>query len=180
MKTAAFLCAGLALALVLGLVAAPASNAADDEMELVRKQCSAFVEAWNRHDAKAMASVFADDGDVVDAEGSHTGRAAIQKSFAAAHGENGAMSHSTLKVLDEPVRFVTESVAVSDATARIRGAVTPDGDVMEVILHVTNVWRKTSGTWSIVASRPFVRSVSPMDMDEEDEEDEEMDDDDGE
>jgi len=152
--------AGAALALVLGtgVLSGRPSNADEDEAMAVRKQCNAFVTAWNKHDTAGMAAVFSEDGDMISDDGQrHEGRDAVRAALAAWHGDEGPMRASTLKVLDEPVRFVTQEVAVSDATVTVSG-VKGEGDAtVNVGLHVTNVWKKIDGRWMLFASRPFVK-----------------------
>src|SRR5688500_14131232 len=71
---------GLTAALVVGAALARRSTAAEDESQNVRKQCSAFVQAWNTHDAKGMAAVFANEGDSINPMGLHVaGRADVEK-----------------------------------------------------------------------------------------------------
>ena len=164
MKTAiAFTCAGLGLALVLGVATARRSTAADDEAANVRKSCSAFVTAWNAHDPKAMAAVFAEDGDIINPFGKHAaGRGDLEKLFAAEQTGQGMLRESSLKVEDEPIRFLSAEVAVSDAEAVVSGAIGPDGTKGEPMgIHVTCVWKKSGGTWWAYASRPYIKMSPP-------------------
>jgi uncharacterized protein (TIGR02246 family) len=153
-------CAGLGLALVGGFVALrPATGGGTDEAD-VRKQCNALVTAWNKHDAKAMAAVFAEDGDAVDPGGKRAeGRAQVEKMFADMHGPTGPFRESTLEVKDEPIRFPTADIAVSDADVVVTGAYGPDGSKAgPMSLIVTDVWRKTGGTWLVYACRPHMKA----------------------
>lgn len=154
-----FTCAGLGLALIVSVATARRSNAADDESASIRKQCSAFVSAWNAHDPKAMAAVFAPDGDAIDPFGhAAAGREAVEKAFTADQTGNGPMRESSVEVLDEPIRLVTPDVALSDADVVLTGAYGPGGvKAGPMGLHVTNIWKKTGGTWYIFASRPHLK-----------------------
>jgi uncharacterized protein (TIGR02246 family) len=148
----AFAVLGLALAFGSALVS---SAAEEGDAAGVRRSCEAIVNAWNAHDAKAIAAVFAEDADMVGPDGTlHTGRAAIEKAFADDHA--GPMRQSTLYVLKEPVRFPTPDTAVSDASVEVRDFVGPDGEKTTVKLVVTNVWKKADGKWWVFASRPHV------------------------
>jgi uncharacterized protein (TIGR02246 family) len=146
----------VALAAV-GLVAAAgfalvSSAAEEGDAAGVRRSCEAIVNAWNKHDAKAIAAVFAEDADMIGPDGTlHSGRAAVEKAFASDHG--GPMRQSTLYILKEPVRFPTPDVAVSDATAEVRDVVGPDGEKATVKVLVTNVWKRADGKWWVFASR---------------------------
>jgi uncharacterized protein (TIGR02246 family) len=158
-----FLSVGIAIVLAAGLGLARRSSAAEDESANVRKQCSAFVQAWNSHDAKGMAAIFLEDGDSINPMGHHAkGRADVEKAFAAEHGEKGPMRESAVEIKDEPIRFVTPDVAISDADVVLTGAIGPDGKKGPPMnVHVTNVWKKTDGKWSIFASRPYVKPPPP-------------------
>src|SRR5262245_3280832 len=96
-----FVGAGLGLALVAGLHVAQRASAADDEAANVRKSCSAFVTAWNKHDPKAMAAIFTEDATIVNPFGVKAkGRAEIEKLFTTE--QTGPLKESSVEVLDEP------------------------------------------------------------------------------
>ena len=156
--------ASSALALTVGLCLAGRATAGPDEDAAgIRSICGSFVIAWNAHDAKAMAAGFAEDGDMVGPDGVvTTGRAEIEKAFAAAHGAQGPMRESSLDVVKEPLRFVTSDVAVSDAVVHLTGAYGPDGTKAgQMTLLVTNVWKKSGGSWGIFANRVTVKPTEP-------------------
>src|SRR5262245_29055735 len=60
-----------------------ASESAED-LEAIREGSQAFVEAFNRADAQAVAALWAPDGEYIDEAGrKFEGRAAIEKEYAA-------------------------------------------------------------------------------------------------
>lgn len=149
------------LALGAGLVLSRRAPAApEDDAALLRERCKAFVSAWNAHDPKGMSASFSPDGDLLDASGKRVaGRAAVEAKFTAEHTGNGQLRASVLEVKDEPIRFVTPEVAISDATVEVSNAFGLDGKPEPAIaMHVTNVWRKADGEWWVIASRPYVRT----------------------
>lgn len=154
--------ATLGLALAAGLTLAGRASGADDDVAGVAAQCKVFKNAWNSHDAKAMASVFAEDADAIDPMGRKAaGRAEIEKAFTAEQTGKGPMRESSLVVTDEPIRFVTADVAITDTEAVISGVIGPDGTKLgPVNVHVTNIWKKSGGTWSVFASRPHIKSAA--------------------
>lgn len=157
-----FLLLAGAVALSAGLALAPTAPAAPlDDAQQIRKRCEAFVAAWNAHDPKALAAAFAIDADLIDATGERiAGRDAIQRAYALQHGADGAMRSSRIEVKDEPIRIVTPEVALSDATVVVTDAIDAVGEKQpELRMHVTNVWRKANGEWSVIASRPFPRQT---------------------
>lgn len=151
------LCAGLALSR-----SAPAAPL--DDTQQLRKRSEAFVAAWNVHDPKALSATFALDADLIDARGVRTvGRDAIQQAYAEQHGTEGLMRESAVEVKDEPIRFVTPEVAISDTSVVVTGVFDKDGEKQaEVRMHITNVWRKSNGEWWVIASRPVVRPSEPQ------------------
>jgi uncharacterized protein (TIGR02246 family) len=146
--------AALLVAVAVGLALTPSATGADDDVAGVRQSCEAIVTAWNKHDAKSVAAVFAEDADMLTPDGRLvSGRAAIEKAFADDY--TGALRESSLQILKEPVRFPTPDVAVSDAEVVISGAVGPDGAKgPPMTMIVTNVWKKADGKWWVFASRP--------------------------
>jgi uncharacterized protein (TIGR02246 family) len=84
------------------------------------------AEAWNGHDAKAYASLFADTGDVVNVVGWWwKGRAEIEAKLTAAFAF--VFRDSALTVTDVSVRFLTPDIAVAHVSWTMSGAKTPPG-----------------------------------------------------
>src|SRR5262245_18684059 len=124
MKTARLVVsAGLALALVAGVLSTQRASGEGNEADNVRKSCGAIVSGWNSHDAKAIAARFDSDADMIAPDGKkYTGRDNIEKWFAENLSGKGMMRDSKVEVKDEPVRFVNGEIAVSDADVVITGA----------------------------------------------------------
>jgi len=162
-KLSTMVCAGLALALVAGFAWSQRAQGGVDEAALVRKRCGALVMAWNSHDPKAMAAAFADDGDMISPSGQHAqGHADLEKAFTAEQTGKGPLRDSTLEVKEEPIRFLTADIAVSDAEVVVTGAYGPDGaKAGPMNLHVTNVWKKVGEEWWVAASRPYIKMSPP-------------------
>jgi uncharacterized protein (TIGR02246 family) len=152
---------GLALAATVSL--AGRASGADDDLAGVKKQCAAFVDAWNKHDAKALGALFAEDGDAINPHGRHaSGRAEVEKMFAEEHGGQGALRESTVSVERETVRFPAPGIAVSDADITVTGIVMPDGKKMGPTgFHVVDVWKKSGDAWLVYACRPYMKQGPP-------------------
>src|SRR5262245_12204318 len=74
---------------------------ASPESEAVTKSCQKVKAAFNAHDGKAFASVFAEDADMVDPMGQLvTGRAEIEKAMTAMLGPTGALREASVVVHD--------------------------------------------------------------------------------
>src|SRR5713101_7700156 len=91
-----------------GLAGEPKANSKD--AEAIFKRAEAFVEAFHKADAKALAAFWLPDGDYVLQTGGHVkGRAAIEKVFKGLFAENKGLK---LRINIAATRFVTPDVAV--------------------------------------------------------------------
>src|SRR5262245_62488429 len=82
-------CLGLAV-LLFGPPGFAAKRRADDDAKAaIQKQAEAFVEAFHKGDAKAVAALWAEDCDFTDQAGRHLkGREAIEKGFTEFFADN--------------------------------------------------------------------------------------------
>jgi uncharacterized protein (TIGR02246 family) len=129
----------------------------DIEQEaVIRKQFADFTAAWNRHDVKAMMSIFALDADHIDPDLRMVrGRDQIEKLFEAEHGTVFKEAHAALAV--DSVWFVTENVALLDGSYDITGVKGPDGKALpDSKGHLTGLLLKEGGRWWVVASRAIL------------------------
>ena len=92
----------LTTALVLA-VSTPAVLAASPKEETaVRDHCASFVTAWNKHDAKAMAATWANDGSLINPFGRlASGRAEVEKLLSEEH--KTVMAGTTYTFSQRPV-----------------------------------------------------------------------------
>ena len=82
------------------------------------------VAAWNQHDARAYANLFADDGDAVNVVGWWwRGRPEIERKIG--EGFEYVFAQSTLTITDVDVRFLGPSMAVAHVRWTMVGAKTP-------------------------------------------------------
>jgi uncharacterized protein (TIGR02246 family) len=130
--------------------AQPGKNDPKEEAVLLKK-AEAFVEAFHKGDAKALAAFWAPDGDYTDQTGQHLkGRKAIEKTFADFFAENKGMK---LRINIHALRFLTPDVAVEDGTTEV---IPPEGGppsrARYTIVHV-----KKDGKWHLESVReaPF-------------------------
>jgi uncharacterized protein (TIGR02246 family) len=115
---------------VLGFVVAvtmPSAGAAQARGEqAIRDVQARQADAWNRHDAKAYARLFTDDGEVVNVVGWWwKGRTQIASRLTA--GFAFVFRESTLSVTDVQVRFLSPTIAVAHVLWTMTGAKTPPG-----------------------------------------------------
>jgi uncharacterized protein (TIGR02246 family) len=117
-----------------------ADTAAADE-EAIRKNAAAYVEAYNRRDAKAVAGFWSPDAVyIVRTTGEQlVGREAIEREFTAAFKEKDAVK---LAASVESVQFISPNVAVERGKATMAG---PDKSSEETLYTAVHV--KRDGKW---------------------------------
>jgi uncharacterized protein (TIGR02246 family) len=138
-------------ALVMGLEARPlvAEDIVDKAKEetALLKNATAFVEAFHKGDAKAVAAFWTADGDYTDQAGKlYKGREAIEKLFNGFFAENKGLK---LRIDIASLKFVTPDVAIEDGMTSV---ITPDGGppsrARYTIVHV-----KKEGKWHLSSVR---------------------------
>jgi uncharacterized protein (TIGR02246 family) len=117
------------------------------DKEAIAKNAEAFVAAFHKGDAKALAAFWTADGDYTDqAGGNVNGREAIEKSFTAFFGEHKGLK---LRIESNSLRFVTPDVAIEDGnTAVISAEGLPPSRARYTIVHV-----KKDGQWLLSSVR---------------------------
>ena len=148
-----------AISILLVLMAAAAGMAQERERNYVadeagvRAVASGLTEAWNRHDMKAFAALFAEDADFVNVIGLWwRGRSEIQKEHEALHATR--MKDSQLAVVETSIRFLRPDVAVVHARWHLTGETGLEGKPLPPRNGImTLVTIKTGGTWLITTSQ---------------------------
>ena len=106
--------------------------------------------AWNRHDAKAYASLFTEDGDCVNVVGWWwKGRAEIEKKLTAAYAV--VFRESILTITDVDVKFPAPDMAIAHVRWSMVGARTPPGYPKVQQGIQTQLLQKQNGRWLIAA-----------------------------
>jgi uncharacterized protein (TIGR02246 family) len=107
-------------------------------------------EAWNKHDAKAYASLFTEDGDIVNVVGWWwKGKAEIEKKLTDAYVY--VFKESALTIKDVDIRFLNADFAVAHVRWTMTGARTPAGIPVPQQGIQTHVLQKQNGEWLIAA-----------------------------
>ena len=142
-------------ALLIGLAGLPGSaeNGKDDNKAIskegaaIEKNAEAFVEAFHKGDAVAVAALWTDDGEYTDSTGRRLkGREAIQKAFEQHFAENKGLK---IRIDSLSLRFVTSDVAVEDGTTELYLAEGgPPIHARYTILHV-----RKDGRWLLGSVR---------------------------
>jgi uncharacterized protein (TIGR02246 family) len=157
-----FVLASLVLfALVLVLSVPLGAGASPTDEETITARVMAFAAAWDKHDAKAMAALWAEDGDLVNPFGEMAkSRAEVEQLFADQHA--GMMKGTTYKVAMRGIRMVSPGVAVATWDGVINGMTAADGSPFPPFDHlVTVVVVKKGGTWQAASARAMVPAQAP-------------------
>jgi uncharacterized protein (TIGR02246 family) len=122
-----------------------ADRSADDAA--IRANVAAFVKAYNAHDAKAIAALFAPDGQIVDKDGDVSeGREAIAKVFAGLFTDS---PKKRIEVTIESIRFLGSDIAMEEGSTKetLAPGETPEYD-RYTVLHV-----RRDGKWQVAMAR---------------------------
>jgi uncharacterized protein (TIGR02246 family) len=85
-----------------------------------------FMDAWNRHDAHALAALFSEDADFTNVRGTHArGRTGVAGFLAPLF--IGAFKESHITGRLRSVRFLKPDIAIADIDWEITGATYPGG-----------------------------------------------------
>jgi uncharacterized protein (TIGR02246 family) len=126
-----------------------AAGSAEDETA-IRTLEARQPEAWNKHDAKAYANLFTENGDCVNIVGWWwKGRAEIEKKLTDAYVY--VFKESALTVTNVDIRFLTSDTAVAHVRWTLTGARTPAGLPLPQQGLQTHVLQKQNGRWLIAA-----------------------------
>src|SRR6266496_2493924 len=107
-------------------------------------------QAWNQHDAKAYAALFAEDGDVVNVVGWWwRGRKEIESQLSDAFAF--IFRESTLTITHVDIRFLRPKIAVAHTRWTMSGAKTPPTIPEPREGIQTLVLQKVGGNWMIEA-----------------------------
>jgi uncharacterized protein (TIGR02246 family) len=131
----------------LSSLSARAANQQKGDKEAIFNNAKAFVDAFEKGDAKAVSAFWTEDGDYVDLSGRNLrGRAAIENAFKDFFAENKGVK---LRIDVNSVRFVTPDTAIEDG---ITSVIPPDGTPPNQTRY-TNVHVKKDGQWALQSVR---------------------------
>jgi uncharacterized protein (TIGR02246 family) len=117
------------------------------DSEAIQKQAEAFVEAFHKGDAKAVAALWTADGDYTDVTGRQIkGREAIEKAFTDLFAQAKGLK---IRIDSDSLRFVTSEVVIEDGTSEVYP---PDGAPPSRARY-TIVHAKKDGQWLLASVR---------------------------
>lgn len=151
--TSRFVCAAAVPVAAVGLMTLfghaqpPKGGGNPAEEAALLKRAEAFVEAFQKGDAKAVAGFWTPDGDYTDQTGRKlAGREAIEKTFAGLFADNPGLK---LRINITGVKFVTPDVAIEDGVTEV---IPPDGAPPSRARYTT-VHVKKDGQWYLGSVR---------------------------
>ena len=134
--------------MALAQIASCASS--EEETAAIRQVEMQQQEAWNRHDAKAYANLFTQDGDCVNVVGWWwKGRVEIEKKLTAAYAF--VFRESVLTITDVDVKFPAPETAIAHVRWTMVGARTPGALPKPQQGIQTQLLQRQKGKWLIVA-----------------------------
>jgi uncharacterized protein (TIGR02246 family) len=136
----------------------PAGTAsAQGDERVIRRAAEAFAKAYNAHDTKAVAELFAADAEIVNELGESTqGRGEIQKVFAGIFDEN---PETQISVDIKSIRFLTPAVAVEEGTSSVTHAPDqPPENTRYVVVHA-----RQDGKWLMASARDLAEEQEDED-----------------
>jgi uncharacterized protein (TIGR02246 family) len=127
-----------------------AQSGREADQSVIRELMDRFMDAWNRHDARAFAAVFAEDANFTDWRGvGATGRSKIEEVHAPAFGTVFKNSHQ--KYTEIKTHFVRDDVAAVDVRWEMTGVMGGQGNPRSDRQGLLNfVMAKDAGRWQIV------------------------------
>ncbi|MCX6874461.1 MAG: SgcJ/EcaC family oxidoreductase [Verrucomicrobia bacterium] len=119
----------------------------DARQAAIHQTAEAFVAAFHKGDAKALAAFWTPDGDYIDETGrTIKGREAIEQTYAELFAANKGM---TLRIEVADLKFPTPDTAIEDGTSVVMA---PDGSAPSRARY-TNVFVKSDGKWLLASVR---------------------------
>lgn len=150
-----------ALTSAMGQTANNKSKVVNKNEAAIHKVVADFMEAWNRHDAKAFSLLFVEDADFTNVAGiGASGRTEIEKFHAPRFATT--FKNSLQKAINTRIRFVKSDVAGVDVKWEMTGATDREGNITALRQGLLNfVMAKTNSKWHIVIMHNMNLPISP-------------------
>lgn len=127
----------------------------------VERRVGQFVTAWNRHDPVQMASIWHDDGDLINPFGRFArGHSQVQELFRDEHA--GPMKTCANQMSINAMRLASDDVAIVDADCTLTGMRGADGKELPTFKpHVLLVLTRREGDWRVLSARAYAMTPAP-------------------
>ena len=114
----------------------------------------AYNEAWDKHDVKALANFWADDGDLISPWANvFVGKKAIEQHFA--EEQANQMKNATIKLKILNLRMIDQDTAFVDADFTLTGMEISGVKAAPLHDHAVFLFVKRDGNWKILIARPY-------------------------
>lgn len=124
-----------------------AASKLSPELALIQLQSEAFVDAFNKHDAQAVAALWTKDAEYIDDTGEmHSGRDAIEQVYADLFAEHPGAS---IRIVIDSLRQLSDTTAIEDGRALVDPP--PAGPLG--VSQYTTVHVKVDGQWQMASVR---------------------------
>jgi uncharacterized protein (TIGR02246 family) len=124
-----------------------------DLIEDIRATFDEFAEAWNRHDAEAMANCWIEDGSVVDLWGGFAARRAGIRDFLAGEHEQ-PMRDSAYRITKLDVKPISSATAIAECDAVIDEVRAPNGKAYTLHHKLDAVLVRDGERWRFLSVHP--------------------------
>jgi uncharacterized protein (TIGR02246 family) len=120
-----------------------------------------FNEAFNRFDAKEVASFWTDDGTLYTPVGEYAkGRAGVATAYQ--HDVESILDGTTSKFTITGARKIGEDCALLDLDHELQNFTRPDGSTGSMKLHTVILAQKTGDGWKWLDARPYAFLPPPQ------------------
>jgi uncharacterized protein (TIGR02246 family) len=127
-------------------------------MNEVKETVARFCDAWNRHDAEALAAMWREDGELHHPWGVHAaGRAAIRELLEKEHAASMAASRMTVRDI---VTRSEDGNVIADIETVLTGVRAPNGKPYELQPTLCAMFVRTGSAWEIRTMAPVANPRS--------------------
>jgi uncharacterized protein (TIGR02246 family) len=136
------------------------NHRSDQDEDAIKQLIRSMTEAFNQHDAPALARLYTANADLVTVYGTWLqGTATIERGLEAFF--QTIMKEGTLKTLDVQVRFLKPDVAIAHVTNELRGEVSANGQQLPPQQELSiRVCVKENGIWRVAAFHNTIKRPS--------------------
>ncbi len=125
----------------------PAQGESDADLAAIRAESQAFVAAFNKHDAQAVAAFWTPEGEYIDEAGHRlAGRSEIEKAYTDFFAAN---PKAQMRIVMHSLRRLGPNLAIEDGSA----AVDPSPKGVPGVALYTAVQTKVDGKWRMASVR---------------------------
>lgn len=121
----------------------------------VEKAMKKFEQGWNQQDPKAMADVYAQDGNYINPAGKEAkGKQEVEQLFKEELNQQLKGSRAELSL--DQARQLQPDMVLADMKVNVQGMVGPNGQKMpEQQMHAVVLMKREGEDWKVLEARPY-------------------------